>query len=105
MKNHFAWVTKYRYKVLTGDVTGTGTGTFSTTLANSGVTTGIYGGATSVPILTIDAKGRIIDASSAPISGVSSVGSLLESGKIIVGDVSNQAAKVDMSGDVCECEG
>ena len=86
--------------VLTGDVTGTGTGTFATTLANSGVTSGVYGGATSVPTLTVDAKGRIISASNTIITGVSSIGSLLESGKIIVGDVNNQAAKVDMTGDV-----
>jgi uncharacterized protein (DUF1810 family) len=85
---------------LTGDVTGTGTGTFSATLANSGVTGGVYGGATSVPTITVDAKGRIISASNTTITGVSSIGSLLESGKIIVGDVSNQAAKVDMSGDI-----
>ena len=48
----------------------------------------------------MDAKGRIISASNTTITGVSSIGSLLESGKIIVGDVNNQAAKVDMSGDV-----
>jgi hypothetical protein len=86
--------------LLTGDVTGTGTGTFSTTLVNSGVVTGVYGGATTVPIITIDAKGRITEASNVPIAGVSPVGSLLESGKIIIGNISNQAAKVDMSGDV-----
>ena len=38
---------------LTGDVTGTGTGSFATTLANSGVTAGTY---TKV---TVDAKGRV----------------------------------------------
>lgn len=38
---------------LTGDVTGTGTGTVATTLANSGVTAGTY---TKV---TVDAKGRV----------------------------------------------
>ena len=85
---------------LTGDVTGTGTGTFSTTLVNTGVVTGVYGGATTVPIITIDAKGRITEASNVPIAGVSPIGSLLESGKIIIGDFSNQASKVDMSGDV-----
>jgi len=86
--------------VLTGDVTGIGTGTFSTTLASSGVTSGVYGGATSVPTITIDSKGRITNATSTPIIGVSSIGSYLESGKIIVGDFNNQAAKVDMVGDI-----
>jgi hypothetical protein len=86
--------------ILTGDVTGVGTGTFSTTLSSSGVTSGVYGGATSVPTLTIDSKGRITNATSTPIIGVSSIGSYLESGKIIVGDFNNQAAKVDMAGDI-----
>ena len=85
---------------LTGDLTGSGTGTFSTTLANSGVTAGVYGGATTVPTISIDAKGRIISAGNTTITGVSSIGSLLESAKIIVGDVNNQAAKVDMTGDI-----
>ena len=85
---------------LTGDVTGSGTGSFSTTLVNTGVLTGVYGGATTVPIITIDAKGRITEASNIPIAGVSPIGSLLESGKIIIGDFNNQAAKVDLSGDV-----
>jgi hypothetical protein len=85
---------------LTGDLTGTGTGSFATTLASSGVTAGVYGGATSVPTITIDEKGRITNAAATTITGVSSIGSLLESGKIIVGDQNNQASKVDMNGDV-----
>ena len=85
---------------LTGDITGAGSGTFSTTLANSGVTLGTYGGATTVPTITIDSKGRITSASNTAITGVSSIGSLLESGKIIVGSSINQASKVDMTGDV-----
>lgn len=40
---------------LTGDVTGSGTGTISTTLANSGVTAGVYGK------LTVNAKGIVTD--------------------------------------------
>ena len=31
----------------------------TTTLANSGVTAGTYGGATSIPSFTVDAKGRV----------------------------------------------
>ena len=85
---------------LTGDVTGSGTGSFATTLASSGVSAGVYGGATSVPTITIDEKGRITNAAATTITGVSSIGSLLESGKIIVGDQNNQAAKVDMTGDI-----
>ena len=85
---------------LTGDITGSGSGTFSTTLSNSGVTSGVYGGATSVPTITVDEKGRIISAANTVITGVSSIGSALESGKIIVGDIDNKAAKVDMTGDI-----
>jgi hypothetical protein len=45
---------------LTGDVTGSGPGSFATTLANSGVTAGSYIRAT----ITVDAKGRVTAASS-----------------------------------------
>ena len=69
-------------------------------MASSGVSAGVYGGATSVPTITIDEKGRITNAAATTITGVSSIGSLLESGKIIVGDQNNQAAKVDMTGDI-----
>ncbi|MBP5999549.1 MAG: hypothetical protein KA534_03750 [Sediminibacterium sp.] len=85
---------------LTGDLTGTGTGTFATTLANSGVTAGTYGTATQVPNFIVDSKGRITGVSNVTISGVSSIGSELDAGKIIVGDAANLAAKVTMAGDV-----
>ena len=52
---------------LTGDVTGTGTGTFTTTLSNSGVTANTYGSSTLIPLITVDAKGRITNASTASI--------------------------------------
>ena len=85
---------------LTGDLTGTGAGTFSTTLANSGVTAGSYGSATTVPTFTVDAKGRVTNVANTTITGVSPAGSAMASGKIIVGDASNLASIVDMSGDV-----
>lgn len=43
---------------LTGDITGSGSGSFATTLATSGVTAGTYGSATATPVITFDAKGR-----------------------------------------------
>lgn len=45
---------------LTGDASGTGTGSFALTLAASGVTASTYTNAT----VTVDAKGRITSASS-----------------------------------------
>ena len=57
---------------LTGDVTGSGTGSFTTTLANSGVTAGVYGSSTEVPVITVDEKGRITNVSNTAISGTGS---------------------------------
>lgn len=39
----------------------------STQLANSGVTPGVYGGASSVPVFTVDAKGRVTAAGAVPV--------------------------------------
>lgn len=75
----------------TGDVSGTATGTTSLTPSlslSSIITAGTIGGSTQIPIITYDAKGRIISTSSTGISGanggtVTSVG--LSSSDITVG--------------------
>lgn len=53
---------------LTGDITGSGTGTIATTLSTTGVTAASYGSASAVGSFTVDAKGRLSAASSIPIS-------------------------------------
>lgn len=49
---------------LTGDATGSGIGTFPLVLASSGVTAGTY----TVPTITVDAKGRVLQATSGTIT-------------------------------------
>tara|TARA_R110002020_G_scaffold255088_2_gene468896 strand:- start:20442 stop:21104 length:663 start_codon:yes stop_codon:yes gene_type:complete len=62
---------------ISGDVTGSGTTSISATLANSGVSAASYGSASAVPVLAIDAKGRITSASTASISAGVSEGDVI----------------------------
>lgn len=57
------------FPALTGDVT-TSAGSLATTLAASGVAAATYGSASLVPVLTIDAKGRVTSASTAAIGAI-----------------------------------
>jgi hypothetical protein len=53
---------------LTGDVTGTGSGSFAATLSTVNTNTGSFGSSTSVPVITVDGKGRITAISTTPAS-------------------------------------
>lgn len=66
---------------LTGDVTGSGTGTFAATLSSTGVVANTYGSATQVPVFTVDAKGRITGVTNTTITaGAGTVTSVQGSG-------------------------
>lgn len=53
---------------LTGDVTGSGSGSFATTLATVNANVGTFGSGSNVPQFTVNAKGLITAASNVPIS-------------------------------------
>ena len=57
---------------LSGDVITSGS--TSTTLSNSGVAAGVYGDASHIAQVTIDAKGRITSAISTPLAGTAGTG-------------------------------
>ena len=63
---------------LDGKVTGSVTSSsgilnVATELANTGVTSGSYGSASQIPVLTVDEDGRITAASNTPVAGVDAV--------------------------------
>lgn len=53
---------------LTGDVTGSGSTTVSTTLATVNSNVGSFGGSTSIPVVTVNAKGLVTAVSTVAIS-------------------------------------
>jgi hypothetical protein len=85
---------------LSGDLTGSGTASISTTLANSGVVSGSYGSSSSVPVITVDTKGRITSIATQSVSSSNPSGTTLSDGKIWIGNGSNVAAAQAISGDI-----
>ena len=61
------YLTDNQVITLSGDVTGAGTTSISTTLADTGVVANSYGGATHSAAITVDSKGRITAASDVSI--------------------------------------
>ncbi|CAM6054482.1 unnamed protein product [Sphagnum tenellum] len=54
--------------ILTGDVTGNGVGTVPTILATTGVTAGTYGSSSAIPVIRVDAKGRVLTVNTVAFS-------------------------------------
>ena len=54
---------------LTGDVTASGSGSVATTLATVNSTVGSFGDGSHVPVVTVDAKGRVTAVSTAAVAG------------------------------------
>ena len=83
---------------LTGDVTGSGTGSFATTLANTAVTPTGYGSATQVGTFTVDSKGRLTAASNTSIAiPASQVTDFDEAAQDAVGTILADTASIDFS--------
>jgi hypothetical protein len=79
---------------LTGDATGSGVGSFAVTLATTGVAALTYGSTAAIPVLTVDAKGRITAASTvAPLALTATAAAAL--GTSALAGISTQAARAD----------
>ena len=85
---------------LDGDATGSGTAGITVTLANTGVIAGVYGSNALIPQITVDTKGRISNVSEISLSNTTLAGTILNDGKVLIGNGSNAAVERNLSGDV-----
>ena len=89
---------------LTGDVSGTGTGTIATSIANNAVTTTKIADSNvtnaKLQNSSITINGNTVDLGGTATINASPIGTALTSGNVLVGSASNLAAEVTMNGDV-----
>ena len=96
-------VKTYIYGAMSGDATASSAG--AVTLANSGVSAGTVGSSTAIPILTIDAKGRITATSTTAVDsttieqGSASV-AVANNGPITSTGNHDFTAGIDVTGDI-----
>lgn len=57
---------------ISGDVSGSGTTSITATLSNTGVSANTYGSSTAIPVITVDAKGRITEITTSSVEGLPS---------------------------------
>ena len=102
-KSDLSRVKKYIYSAASGDATASDSGAI--TLANSGVSAGTVGSSTAIPILTIDAKGRVTNTSTTSIdqtsitNGSASV-AVAENGPITSTGNHDFTAGIDVTGNI-----
>lgn len=57
---------------VSGDLSGSGTTSLNLTLGNSGVAANTYGSSTAIPVITVDAKGRLTSVTTSSVEGLPS---------------------------------
>jgi hypothetical protein len=82
---------------LTGDIGGTGTTSFSTTLATVNEDIGTFGNSAAVPVITVNAKGLITAVTTAAISAGGSEGSFIASADFNQVQFNNLTTNIEIS--------